>query len=80
MEGKLVVDDTEILNPGEYSWNTKEQCWYAMTPNGHLANLKNHAVLEHESGDITVTPSILVSDNHGPLWHGFLTNGIWEQC
>ncbi|HWT46592.1 MAG TPA: hypothetical protein VN085_11530 [Vicinamibacterales bacterium] len=34
-------------------------------------------VVEHEDGTITVSPSILVSDNTGELYHGFLVMGEW---
>ncbi len=53
--------------------------WYVKTPNGHLGNVSNHEVTEHEDGTITVSPSILVSDHTGELWHGFLEHGIWRS-
>ena len=52
--------------------------WYACTPNGHLANLSRHEVTEHADGTITVSPSILVSDGEGPVWHGYLERGVWR--
>jgi len=69
----------QALLPGEYGkW--KDGTWYAETPNGHGANLSRHDVTEHEDGTISVYPSILVSNNTGPLWHGYLTRGIWREC
>lgn len=54
--------------------------WHAVTPNGHLGSLANHDVVEHEDGTITVSPSILVSDHTGELWHGFLEQGVWREA
>lgn len=54
--------------------------WFCRTPNGHSGNLKAHDVIEHEDGTITVSPSILVSNNVGQLWHGYLRRGVWEEC
>ena len=54
--------------------------WMVRTPNGHLGNLGNHEVVEHEDGTITVSPSILVSDPSGELWHGYLEGGVWRPC
>ena len=70
----------QLLNPGEYGKWT-DGTWSACTPNGHGANLSHHDVVEHEDGTITVTPSILVSNNKdGALWHGYLTRGVWREC
>lgn len=69
----------QLLNPGEYGKWTDGK-WNACTPNGHGANLGAHDVTEHEDGTITVTPSILVSNRDGPLWHGYLTRGVWREC
>ena len=52
--------------------------WMVRTPNGHLGNLGKHEVEEHEDGTITVSPSILVSDHTGELYHGFLVRGEWS--
>lgn len=68
----------QSLNPGEYLKFGDQ--WYAETPNGHGANLGAHEVTEHEDGTITVSPSILVSDRNGPLWHGYLERGVWRSC
>lgn len=57
-----------------------ERSWMARTPNGHLGNLGAHDVVEHEDGTITVSPSILVSDHTGELYHGFLVRGVWKSC
>jgi hypothetical protein len=68
------------LTAGQYGkW--KDGTWYACTPNDHGANLSAHDVVEHDDGTITVTPSILVSNNKdGALWHGYLTRGVWREC
>lgn len=57
-----------------------QRTWMARTPNGHMGNLANHDVVEHEDGSITVSPSILVSDSKGELWHGFLERGVWREA
>jgi hypothetical protein len=72
--------DSELLNPGEYGRLSVNGQWYAETPNGHGANLSRHTVTEHEDGTITVSPSILVSNHTGALWHGHLVQGVWEEC
>ena len=55
-----------------------DRTWMVRTPNGHLGNLGTHDVTENEDGTITVSPSILVSDNTGELYHGFLVAGEWS--
>lgn len=54
--------------------------WVCTTPNGHHGNLGAHNVAEHEDGTITVSPSILISDHTGELWHGYLEHGVWREC
>lgn len=96
MEGERLDDEafvhglehpaTDPVPVGAYGRATvgDEVVWMAMTPNGHIANLKRHQVVEHDDGTITVTPSILVTvPNHpDPViaagFHGFLTRGRWE--
>lgn len=69
------------LAPGEYGQDSRDgNNWYACTPNGHMGNLTAHDVTEHDDGTITVRPSILVSDNRGELWHGYLERGVWREC
>ena len=53
--------------------------WYVKTPNGHVGDVSRHDVTEHEDGTITVSPSILVSDHTGELWHGYLERGVWRS-
>jgi len=67
------------LSAGEYGQWT-DGTWYASTPNDHGANLSHHDVVEHEDGTISVQPSILVSVHDVPLWHGYLTRGVWKEC
>lgn len=79
MQGKRInAQDNPRFAPGEYGI-ISDGTWYACTPNGHLGSLRNHTVTEHEDGTITVSPSILVSDDTGELWHGYLENGIWRE-
>lgn len=87
MTGRRLPDGTDWssdLSPGSY-WRLDGH-WYALTPNGELANLSGHTVTEHEDGTITASPSILVSTcspNKGTmveLWHGWLERGVWRSC
>jgi len=74
--------DDLFKTPGGYMRAEREDGtahWYAKTPNGHLGNLGAHEVEEHEDGTITVSPSILVSDPSGELYHGWLRRGIWSE-
>ena len=71
------------MNPGEYAKHPDTRVWFAMTPNGHYANLARHTVTEHDDGTITVAPSILVtapapSGVKSERWHGYLERGIWR--
>ncbi len=67
------------LRSGDYFiWSG---AWYGVSPNGLLCGLKNHTVVEHDDGTITVSPSILVNNGQGGVaWHGFLKAGVWEEC
>lgn len=53
-----------------------------MTPNGHLAGLANHTVVENADGTITVTPSIRVFKTYNgkevTLYHGRIERGYWK--
>ncbi len=84
MIGKRIENqDNHIPNPGEYYsylWRG-QKLWFGMTPNGLLANISSHNVVEHEDGTITVSPSILVNEGCGEQsWHGFLEMGVWREC
>lgn len=63
---------------------SRELVWYVMTPNGMFGCLASHQVVEHEDRTITVSPSILVTQNNEPngvvQWHGFLERGVWREC
>lgn len=72
-----VIVPPHQMTPGDYGRHG--DIWYAAVPNGLLANLANHKVVEHQDGTITVSPSILVS-NHESSWHGYLEKGVWREC
>lgn len=76
MQGKRLYDYSNI-QPGDFFLHDCGS-WYGMTPNGHMCNLANHKVVEHD-GVITVSPSIKVSTSE-VVWHGYLENGIWREC
>lgn len=65
------------LGPGEYG-KDKRGAWMARAPRGHLGDLSNHDVTEHEDGTITVSPSIQITDGDGQ-WHGYLERGVWRE-
>jgi hypothetical protein len=82
VRGRRVPDDTENFAPGDYGRLGGR--WMANAPGGHLGDLTNHEVTEHEDGTITVSPSILISARvegvDRELWHGFLERGIWRKA
>jgi hypothetical protein len=51
-------------------------CWYLVDPTGGAgAALPSvHAVVEHEDGTITCSPSLVMPSG----WHGFLERGVWR--
>lgn len=73
------------MQPGEYVKIVELKTWHCCTPNGHAGNLRNHEIVEHEDGSITVRPSIRISLDKSDgtvveLWHGYLELGIWRSC
>lgn len=86
MNGTRLPDQTKwspTLPLGSY-WRLDGQ-WYAITPNGHLANISKHKITVDIDGTISVSPSIRVSSTHPvrgvvELWHGFLEHGVWRTC
>ena len=82
MKGQRVYPNEEgvlSLSYGDYGQHERG-LWLCRTPNGHSGNLSHHTVLEHDNKTITVTPSILVTDDTGVLWHGYLKLGVWREC
>ena len=79
MQGRLVKDvEPHLFQPGDYGlWHGT---WYALCPNGALANLGAHTVVENSDNTITVTPSILCTDWQKGEYHGYITNGEWRAC
>lgn len=80
MKGRLVTAGPVDFLPGDYGRGENGD-WYGMTPNGLVAALARHTVLEHEDGTITVSPSILVRGGGnlgGNEWHGYLERGVWR--
>ena len=74
-----------LLKPGEYG--KQGSAWMCRPPRAdvHMGNLTAHTVVEHEDGTITVSPSILITQEYGDnrekiTWHGYLTNGVWKEC
>lgn len=67
-----------IFEEGDYG--RLSTTWIGCAPGGHLGNLSNHTVIEHEDGTITVSPSILISAGGIALWHGWLERGVWREA
>ncbi len=79
MIGRRVPDATDHYEPGDYG--RIGRTWYAMAPNGLLANLGKHDVVEHDDNTLTVSPSILVrSASERERWHGYLERGVWREA
>lgn len=73
--------DDSIPEPGEYGRGSNGQ-WQCCPPGQpHLfGNLSSHDVIEHEDGTITVSPSILITQEWRNLqWHGYLERGVWRE-
>ena len=69
------------LAEGDYGKGT-DGIWLARPPGDHLGDLRNHEVIEHEDGTISVAPSILITGEDGSgqtRWHGHLERGIWRR-
>lgn len=70
-----------VAPPGAYMKVVKADgstwCWYVRAPNGDVASVgfKNHTIVEHGDGTITVSPSLVFP--HGGRYHGFLRQGAW---
>jgi hypothetical protein len=81
MQGQRILNGFEGLPPRGAYWKDSRGVWMACTPDGHLGDLSNHDVTEHEDGTISVSPSILVSAGRGKeSWHGYLERGVWREC
>lgn len=68
--------------PGSYG-SADGVNWFCTTPNGLFGNISKHAIIEHDDGTITVSPSILVTSgasHGGENWHGYLERGVWREC
>lgn len=82
MQGKQVDNHTELFDtPGSWMPVVRDgkPTFLVNTPNGHVGDLSQHEVTAHEDGTITVSPSILVTDDSGELWHGYLERGVWRS-
>jgi len=80
--GRRVYPDKDgnlWLAEGDYGKNLKDNNWYARPFGGHTGGLKEHCVVEHEDGTITVSPSILIEGYDGQ-WHGYLEKGVWREA
>ena len=75
-------DGNLYLAPGDYGFNAKAGYWLCRPPvkTVHAGGLKNHTVVEHEDGTVTVSPSILITGlTPEESWHGYLERGIWRM-
>lgn len=76
--GKRMPDETGVWDLEPLQYCKYKNRWYGVSPNGLLANLSKHSVVENEDKTITVEPSILVSIPD-KSWHGYLINGVWRE-
>ena len=86
------------LLPGDYGKSRVDGAWHARPPTAPdfgephpiSGNLREHEVVEHEDGTITVSPSILIQYPWGKkpdkdewdkhiAWHGYLVKGVWSR-
>lgn len=65
------------LEPGQYTKSGGD--WWVCCPGDLLAWLKNHQVVEHDDGTISVIPSILCKRGGSISWHGHLTRGDLQE-
>ena len=69
------------LQEGDYGLNPNDGSWYGRPFGHHAGSFKQHQVIEHEDGTITVSPSILLTDysehdGEKVIWHGYLERGV----
>ncbi len=82
MTGQRLPDGTDwssSLPHGSY-WRGPNGDWFALTPNGLLAGLRAHRVIEHDDGTITVSPSIATRRPPDGIYHGYLERGEWRDA
>lgn len=76
-------DGILYLQEGDYGLDRRDNSWYGRPPGHHAGSFKQHSVVEHEDGTITVSPSILLTDfdDNGEkvIWHGYLEMGVWRE-
>ncbi len=72
-EGRLSMAE------GQYG-RAEDGEWMLRLPGRHTASLRDHGVVEHEDGTITVSPSIVYDEPPLPQIHGFLKRGEWRDC
>ena len=86
VQGRRVHADRDgrlNLTEGDYGFDPRHSVWFARPPGMHMGSLHRHEVTEHEDGTITVTPSILITEddaNGRVQWHGYLTRGVWRTA
>lgn len=69
--------DGKIPEVGQYGKDQNGD-WFGCPQEEFHANLSKHDVIEHQSGRITVSPSILITSHLGQ-WHGYLRDGEWSK-
>jgi hypothetical protein len=96
MIGRRVMPDAEgflppNLMPGDYGRATSPKImpgsmllwWQVCAPDGSQGSLspKIHAVVEHQDGTITVSPSLDFSKRPRTpgAFHGWLERGVWRS-
>lgn len=83
VRGRRVYPDEDghlRLAEGDYG-QEKNGSWSVRPPGQNAGGIPHHEVVEEEDGTITVSPSIVLTDeNDVQLWHGYLKVGIWSEA
>jgi hypothetical protein len=75
------VRDGVRLDLSRVCYWDKDGEWFLYLPGCGIGSLREHEVVEHEDGTITVQPSILMTGhNQGQetTVHGYLERGVWR--
>lgn len=77
-EAKRISGFADLDEESICYWKVGNGDWMLYLPECGMASLALHKVIEHESGVITVIPSIKVTSHKGER-HGYLERGLWRE-
>lgn len=66
--------------PGDYCYvppgiDPRGNVWYVVDPIGRAGAIVTHKVVEHDDGEITCSPSLIMPSG----WHGYIEHGVWRS-